>query len=156
MKPIVVYYSKSGTTKALADRIAADLQCDTYQIESVDEYGNYATAVAKVALDKLRGKKANYSNILPDFSQYDVIIFGYPIWYAAPPAFAVDFMKNCNLDGKVIVPFATSGATPINLSLEVVRKINPNAKVLYPYGKSLVGGDNYADWIPILKTMVAE
>ena len=156
MKPIIVYASESGSTEVVANRISFDLDCDKLKIEPVEDYSNYLFAAAKIGFSKLTGKKSHYANLLPDLSGYDVILFGFPIWYSAPPEYALEFIKNCNLKGKVIVPFCTSGASPITVALDKIRAACPESKVLYPYTSSVASGDNYSDWMKIISFMCDE
>ena len=154
MKPIVVYFSNSGTTEQISQEIAKDLNCETYKIEPVGSYGSHVEALARLTFEKITRKKSHYANILPDFSEYDMIILGYPVWGSRPPEFVVEFMKNINTDGKLIIPFSSSATTSITATLKDIRGINQNAKVLYPFNYSKISKDDYEDWIKILKALL--
>lgn len=151
MKKIVIYYSKSGTTEKLAKRISDDLQCDIIKIVPKKEYGNYFSAVARVAGEKLIKRIPEFTNEIPDLTQYDTIILGYPIWYSAPPQFLLDFLKKCDLCGKTVIPFSTSGGSSIGVTINKIKKAIPNVNIVNPYNCSMIKKDDYQTWISQIK-----
>lgn len=86
----------------------------------------------------LKGKKENIEN-------YDVIFIGYPIWWNVAPSIIHTFMESYSLEGKTVLPFATSGSSSIDNSVAELKKAYPQVK--WRSGKRL----NYAD-----KTTIAE
>ena len=59
---------------------------------------------------------------------YDVVFLGYPIWWDLAPTVVNTFIESQHLDGKVVVPFATSGGSGINHSAVQLKKQYPNIK----------------------------
>lgn len=114
-KTLVVYYSAQGHTKKIAQKIAANTNAGLYEIIPTEQYTeddlNWADENARASheyVDKtLRDIKINPVNI-PNWSEIETIILGYPIWWGIS-AWAVNaFLKQVDLNGKKVIPFCTS------------------------------------------------
>lgn len=134
-KMLVVYYSQTGNTKAVATEIATKLGADIDEIIPVEPYENDFHAT----LD--RGKKELDEGIFPeikplafDAANYDVIFIGFPVWFGtyAPPV--ATFLNQVDLKGKKIVPFCTFGSGGLDSSVRDIVKAEPEAEVLPGYG----------------------
>ena len=134
-KMLVIYYSQTGNTKAVATEIATRLGADLDEIVPVVPYENDF----KATID--RGKKeldeGNFPEIQPlatDASGYDVIFIGFPVWFGtyAPPV--AKFLEQADLSGKKIVPFCTFGSGGLDSSMKDLAKAEPNAEILPGYG----------------------
>ncbi|MDY5564018.1 MAG: flavodoxin, partial [Candidatus Limivicinus sp.] len=64
-----------------------------------------------------------------DFSGYEVIFLGFPVWWYSIPAIIRSFMEAYDFSGKVIVPFATSGSSGMGRSSRDIQRLCPGAKV---------------------------
>lgn len=110
MKKLVVYYSIGGNTRAVALRIARTLRADVVEIRTVKAYPDDYDVLVSL------GKKEVESGYIPqieplaiDWSKYDTIIVGTPVWwYTFAPAVRT-FLKGGSLKGKKVFPFATNG-----------------------------------------------
>ena len=56
------------------------------------------------------------SGYVVNIEQYDVVFLGYPIWWGQAPKIMYTFVESYNLSGKTIVPFCTSGSSPVGSS----------------------------------------
>lgn len=87
MKTAVVYYSMSGNTKMIADRIADEIGADVIRIEPVKEYPN--KGFRKFIWGGMHAVMSNKPALQPYRfdSGYDRIIFGTPVWASSftPP-----------------------------------------------------------------------
>lgn len=133
-KVLVLYYSQTGTTKTVAEELKTRLNCDIAALEAVVPYdGDYDATIQRWMHER--------DSVLPelkpltiDVAQYDTIFLGSPIWggtYALPMK---SFLANNNLDGKVIVTFATFGSGGIGNATADVIAAQPGAKVIKGYG----------------------
>ena len=59
-------------------------------------------------------------------SEYDVIYLGFPIWWNLAPRIINTFLETYGLDGKTVIPFATSGGSGINNSVNELKKAYPS------------------------------
>ena len=66
---------------------------------------------------------------LPDLTDYDTILLGYPIWWGTLPKIVYTFLESTDLSGKVILPFCTSGGSGIGTSVSALRDALPDADV---------------------------
>lgn len=127
MKSAVIYYSSSGVTKKIAEKIQKKFGSDMYFVEPEKEYGGYLSAVIRVGGEKLRKKPAALKTKPADFSSYDVVFVGFPVWYGTLPAFLQTYLKKADLKGKHVIPFATAGANGKESSLKTVKELLPDS-----------------------------
>ncbi len=144
MTSIVIYFSRAGSnwvkdgvghldvgnTKLLAKYIQKKTGCDIFKIETTKQYPDdyyQATEVAKEELQNgFRPKLIKYPDNL---EKYDKIYLGHPIWWSTFPTAVFTLLENCNLDGKMIIPFCTHEGSRIANSDRDLRQICGNAKI---------------------------
>lgn len=129
MKCAVIYYSKSGVTKKIAEAVKDKFKADLYFVEPEEAYGSYISAVARVGREKLTKKPPVLKTKPEDFSAYDVIFIGFPVWYGTMPSFQQEYISKCDLKGKTVIPFATAGANGRESSLKTVKELLPDSDV---------------------------
>lgn len=107
---LVVYYSLSGHTKDIAERIAAKTNGDLYEIKTKEKLNNtpwyYLTLrnqIKNKEYPELEGK-------LPDMSKYDTVFIGAPVWWYTLATPLSSFLKQVDFEDKVIAPFSTQGS----------------------------------------------
>ena len=117
-KPLVVYFSATGTT-ARAARMIADVTggtlCEivpqqTYTSDDLD--WNDKQSRSSVEMNNPDSRPAVKDTKI-DFAAYDVIFIGYPIWWNQAPRIINTFIESHDLKSKTLVPFATSGGSGI-------------------------------------------
>jgi len=131
-KTLVVYFSATGNTKAVAERIATETGADTWQIEPKD---TYTAADLDWTDDNSRSSKENANpRARPELKQkmttiadYNVLYVGYPVWWGVAPRIILTFLENHNLEGKTIIPFCTSTSSPLGESDTLLHKHAPKA-----------------------------
>lgn len=129
-KTLVVYYSASGSTKAVAENIAKDTGADIFELVPKNQYSsadlNYNDKESRVTrehddpslrdVELVSDQPANWAN-------YDTVFVGYPIWWAIA-AWPVDnFVKHNDFSGKRVIPFATAAVTDIGNSGEQLHEM---------------------------------
>lgn len=151
-KVLVAYFSASGVTAGVAEKLAKEIGAELFEIEPETPY-------TKADLDWM-DKKSRSSvemndrecrpairSMAADMSQYDVIFVGFPVWWYREPSIIDTFMEAYDFGGKVVVPFATSGGSTIGDSGENMQALAPGAKVMH--GKRFaasVSGQMLAAW----------
>ena len=131
-KTVVTYFSATGTTEAVAKQLAIDNKADLYAIEPAEKY----TAADLDWHDKKSRSSVemNDKNARPalkskkSLAKYDVIYIGYPIWWGVAPRIINTFIEQAELDGKIVIPFATSGGSGIEKSVSEFKTAYPNVK----------------------------
>lgn len=123
MKTAVLYYSRGGATKRVAEKLGKTFGADLYAVEPQKAYGGYLSAVLRNGTEKLRKKAAQVATKPVDFSDYDIVFVGFPVWYGTMPDFMQEYVKACKISGKHVIPFATAGANGKESSLAIVKEL---------------------------------
>ena len=133
---LVLYFSATGTTKGIAERIAKNSNSDIIEIVPKDEY---TSSDLDYNSDCRANREQNDSTARPeiknkiDISKYDVIYLGYPIWWGTNPKIILTLLDNYDFNDKIIIPFCTSGSSGIETSVSELR--NYNSKLTIKDGK---------------------
>lgn len=144
-KFLVAYFSATGTTKGVAERMANGLSCDLYEITPEVPYTdadlnyNDNNSRSTVEMNDPSARPA-ISGSVENMEQYDVVFIGYPIWWGEAPRIVSTFMESYDFSGKTIVPFCTSGGSGIGSSASNLEKLTSNAEWLE--GRRLNGSDS--------------
>lgn len=137
-KVLVAYYSWSGNTKKVAEQIHSEVGGDIIAIEPEKAYPkDYQECVDVAKQEANDNARPAVATKVDNMDQYDVVFVGYPIWWYKAPMHMYTFLESYSLNGKVIVPFCTSGGSPIDGSIP---DIQAAAK-----GATVVKGSQYAD-----------
>ncbi len=107
MKTLVVYYSRTGNTKSVAEKIAQTVEADIEEI--VDEKNRRGwMGFIKAGYDATVGNKTKITETKKDPREFDWIIVGTPVWNSRPSAAVRTYLSNNDLSGKRITVFCTS------------------------------------------------
>ena len=134
-KYLVLYYSQTQTTQAVAEAIASSLGADIEAIECVVPYdGDFNATIQRSQKERAEGVLPELKPLNVDVKDYEVIFLGYPIWFGtyAPPVTAL--LENVDLNGKKIVPFCTFGSGGLDTSTKDLQAKLPDAEILPGYG----------------------
>ena len=118
---LVVYFSATGTTKGIAEKIAAVTGADIYEIVAAQEYTkddlNWQNSNSRTTHEQ------NDSSARPEIAGspltldgYTKIYIGYPIWWGEEPRIMDTFVESYNFDGITMIPFCTSGGSGVGSS----------------------------------------
>lgn len=108
-KRLIVFYSYTGHTKYIAELIKSKLQCDMCEIKPIKPYSDdYDLVVDEYQNNERAQETPEIEKLEIDLNEYDEIIVGSPVWwYTITPPIRT-FLKENDLSGKIIVPFATN------------------------------------------------
>jgi len=151
MKPIVIYCSKSGKTEAAAKRIQEDFSADILKIEPAKPYGSFIPACLRAHKEKKKKIEVEIKTEIPDLSAYDTVFLGYPIWMSSIPGFMKDFLKKCDVNGKVLIPFCTSRGTSVIPSIPDVKECCFGAGIKEGLAFTFSTDDAYTKWIDTIR-----
>ena len=119
MKTLVAYFSASGVTARVAKRLAKAIGADLHEIAPAQPY-------TAADLD-WRNRQSRSSVEMKDKTSrpalaermsaegYDAILVGFPIWWGVAPRAVNTFLEGCGTEGKIVVPFATSGGSGMRI-----------------------------------------
>ena len=112
MKTLVVYFSQTGKTKALAKRLAGIADADLLEIKTKKSYEmSYRRTVGTSMKEILTKARPELDMTIPDLSGYDRVLIGAPIWCGTVPNAVRSFLDAVNLKEKKAALFTTSGST---------------------------------------------
>ena len=122
---LVVYFSGQGHTEAVAERIANNLNADIFTITPKDPYTeedlDYTDDNSRVSREyedeSLRDVELETTEV-PNWSNYDTVLIGYPIWWGEAAWPVNSFVKANDFTGKTVIPFCTSASSGIGQSGE--------------------------------------
>lgn len=130
-KALVVYFSRSGSTRSVATEIQKQTNADIFEIIPEQPYTGDYNALLDIAKEEQRTKaRPALSSTIDTFGNYDVIFLGYPIWWGDLPMILCTFLDSYDLSGKTIVPFCTSGGSGLAQSINSIKALEPDATVL--------------------------
>ena len=134
-KALVLYYSETGTTKAIAQEIQAQTGADIEAIEAVEPYsGNFQETIQRSGRERESGEMPALKPLKKKIADYDIIFLGYPIWFGTYALPIVTLVKEQDFAGKTVVPFCTFGSGGLNTSTADLKKALPKANIVAGYG----------------------
>lgn len=150
-KKLVAYFSASGVTKNVAERLAKAVDADLFEIKPQVPYTNAdldwmnKKSRSSVEMSNPNSRPA-IAETLPNMQDYDTVFVGFPIWWYVAPTIINTFLESYDFSGKTMVPFATSGSSSMGKTVDVLKKVCPSAN--WNAGKMLnhVSDSALADW----------
>lgn len=134
-RKLVAYFSASGVTAKVAERLSEAIGADLYAIEPAVPYTdadlNWRDKQSRSTIEmqdsssrpKVAGKRDNMAD-------YDTIFVGFPIWWYVAPTIINTFLESYDLTGKTVIPFATSGGSEMGETNKKLQPSCPNSKLL--------------------------
>lgn len=157
-KTLVVYYSASGNTKDVAEKIAKITEADLFEIEPVEPYTDDDldwtdddSRVSREHDDESLRDVELVSTTVDNWDSYDTVYIGYPIWWGIA-AWPVDnFVKENDFTGKTVIPFCTAATSGIGDSGNLLEDMTGTGD--WKEGERFHGGASESDissWIDSL------
>lgn len=135
-KTLVVYYSATNHTEAVAQTIADHLDGDLFEIVPTQPYTsddlNWRDENSRVCRehDDPALQTVELETVTPDnWADYDIVFVGYPIWWQNASWVVTTFVSANDFEGKTVIPFCTSSSSGYGES-----------------GKNLAAAANGGDW----------
>lgn len=141
-KKLVVYFSRAdenynvgsvevGNTEILAHEIAMGVGADEFKIVPATKYPiSYMETVELATKEKESEARPEYIGEVSDFSQYDTIFLGYPIWWGDMPMIVYSFLEKHNFEGKIVAPFCTHEGSGEAGTFRKLDELLPNSRVV--------------------------
>ena len=143
-KTLITYFSCSGRTKSVAEKIAEISRGDLFEIVPVQEYTSedldWTNDNSRTSVEmKNEDSRPQIKNKIDNISEYNKIYLGFPVWWYREPSIIDTFIESYNLEGKEIYVFVTSGSSTYEGSLKHLKEKYNNLN--FVCGKTL----NHAD-----------
>ena len=134
-KTLVAYFSASGVTKRVAEKLAAATGSDLYEIRPAHPYTradlNWQDQRSRSSVEMndpaSRPELADHG---ADLAGYDRVFLGFPIWWYTAPHIIRTFLESYDFAGKVVVLFATSGGSGLGQTARELAPSCPGAKLV--------------------------
>ena len=154
---LVAYFSATGTTKGVAEKIASLTGGTLYEILAAEPYSsddlNYNDSSSRST------KEQNDKNARPGIGSEDIslegyttVYLGFPIWWGEEPRILDTFVEKYSFEGITVIPFCTSGGSGIGRSGSNMEALAGSGTWLE--GKRFSGNVSEADlqsWIDSMK-----
>jgi flavodoxin len=145
-KILIAFFSWGGNTRGIAREIQLQTGADLFEITPVDPYStDYNTVLMEAQEDQHKQARPELSEHIRNMDEYDVILLGYPNWWASIPMPIASFLEEYDFSGKTIIPFCSHGGGRFGQSLTAIAKLAPDAvmgeglSVHYSGGSALTG-----------------
>ncbi len=140
-KVLVAYFSASGVTAKLAERLASAIGADLHEIKPEKPYTSadldWRDSNSRSSVEmKDKSFRPTIANCVENMDQYDTVFVAFPIWWYVAPTIINTFLEAYNLDGKKIIPLATSGSSSMG---NTNKELAPSCK-----GATLEEGKRFA------------
>lgn len=127
---LVVYFSATGNTEAVAEYIADITGADLFELEPVEPYTdedlNWTADGSRVNQEHddetLRDVELT-ADTVENWEDYDTIFIGYPIWWGIAAWPVNDFIQSNDFAGKTVIPFCTSSSSGLGESGELLAEM---------------------------------
>lgn len=147
-KILVSYFSASGVTKGVAEKIANSVEGDLFEIEPVEKYTDadldYMDKNSRSTIEMNdKSFRPPIKKKIENIDDYDTVVIGFPVWWYTAPTIINTFIEENELIGKSIYVFCTSGGTGIDGCLNDLKKTYTNLN--FVSGKRLTNNMNEED-----------
>lgn len=149
-KVLVAYFSASGVTKGVAERIANENGYDLFEIVPEEIYTpadlDWTDRNSRSTIEM--NDKGFRPPIVEacDVSAYDTVVIGFPVWWYTAPSIINTFIESVDLRGKTIKAFCTSGGSGIDKCVSDLKATYPELD--FSRGMRFAGNvSNAKEWI---------
>ena len=152
-KKLVAFFSASGVTAGVAEKLAKAAGADLYEIKPAVPYTkadlDWMNKQSRSSIEMSNlSSRPEISGRVDNMDEYDVIFVGFPIWWYVAPTIINTFLESYDLTGKTIILFATSGGSGFGKTAE---KLADSCKGAVIKGEKLLIGrvdeDMLSEWI---------
>lgn len=151
-KILIAYFSWGGNTEGVAEEVKRQTGADLFEITMVHPYSSdYNTVLDEAQRDQKEQARPELASHVENMEQYDIVMIGYPNWWASIPMPVASFLEEYDFTGKTIIPFCSHGGGRFGQSLTAITKLVPDAvmgealSVHYSGGSELP--DDVTEWL---------
>lgn len=134
MSKLVAYFSASGNTAALANKLAAATGADICEIRPAVPYTkddlNWMNKQSRSSIEMSdKSSRPAIADTAVDIAKYDTVYIGFPVWWYIAPTIINTFLESADFSGKKIILFATSGGSGFGKAVENLKASAPGADI---------------------------
>ena len=135
MKDLVAYFSASGRTAKAAAKLAEAIGAELYEINPAVPYTqkdlNYMNEKSRTTVEMQdKNCRPELADKNAPVAEAERIFIGFPVWWYREPSIIDTFLEAYDFAGKKIVPFCTSGMSPLGEGQTRIAELAKGAEVL--------------------------
>lgn len=156
LKAAVVYFSGTGNTREVANRIASEIGADIYESIPKEKYNdedlnhNDDNCRANIEMNDVNARP-EIENNLSAVEDYDIIYLGHLIWWGTAPRIIQTLLEKYDFSKATIYTFCTSGGSGIEKSISDLQSFYPELNIAEGKRFSNDADDDVKKWIESLK-----
>ena len=151
-KILVSYFSASGNTKKVAEKIATAVGGYLFEIDPTEKYTeedlNWMNKQSRSSVEMNENIKPDIREKVSNLSDYDTVCLGFPIWWYKEPTIVDKFLDENDMTGKSIYVFVTSGGSSVDASYKSLQNNFPTLSFIS--GRKFTGNESeeeYKSWL---------
>ena len=151
-KILISYFSASGVTKGVAEKVSSAINGDLFEIEPKEKYTeadlDWTNKESRSSVEMNENIKPEILNKVSNLGDYDTIVLAFPIWWYKEPTIIDQFLEENDMTGKKIYVFVTSGSSSIDSTYKSLLNTFPNLNFIS--GKRFTGNEleeDYKNWL---------
>ena len=134
-KTLVAYFSATGTTEKVAQKLSEVIDAELFKINPETPYSaadlDWMDKKSRSSIEMAdKTSRPAIANKVENMSEYEVVYLGFPIWWYVAPTIINTFLESYDFSGKTIVLFATSGGSGFGKTVENLQPSAPKAKIV--------------------------
>ena len=135
MKSLVVYYSRTGNAKFVAEKVALELKADTEEVVDLKNRRGWF-GFLRAGYDATRSKEAKIGKIQKLPKDYDLIVVGSPVWNSRLTPAIRTYLRDNDLSEKKVAIFSTNEGRGNEKTLAMIRSLIPRGNIVGELGVS--------------------
>lgn len=129
MKTLVVYYSRTGKTRFVAEKVASELKAEIEEVVDLkDRSGRFG--FLKAGYDATRGNETEIGETQKSPSEFDLVVIGTPVWNSRPSSAISTYVKRNSFDGKKLAVFCTNDGMGKDKAVERIKALISNGDIV--------------------------
>jgi flavodoxin len=129
MKTLIVYYSRTGKTRFVAEKVASELKADMEEvIDLKNRSGRFS--FLKAGYDATRGNETEIGEIKKTLDDFDLIVIGTPVWNSRPASAISTYLKRNDFAGKKVAVFCTNEGMGEEKAVERTKALISNGDIV--------------------------
>ena len=154
-KILISYFSASGVTKSVAEKVSSIVNGDLFEIEPVNKYTSadldWTNKQSRSSIEMNdKSSRPEVKEKASNINDYDTVLIGFPVWWYTAPTIINTFIEENNLENKKVYIFVTSGGSGVDGSFNDLKSTYPN--INFVSGKRFSGNvseNDISSWIGI-------
>lgn len=152
-KILIAYFSASGVTKKVSEKIGEVFNADLFEIKPEEPYTyqdlDWQNKRSRSSIEmNNENSRPKILNKISNINEYETIFLGFPVWWYVAPRIINTFIESYNLQDIKIIPFCTSGSSGIKSCEDDLKRKYPELN--WQKGKRLTGNESVSEleqWI---------